>query len=141
MKSADDVKLSDRFGVSRCSSLKGFFERHRVGPRSIFFASKGAKPTGSNTNIRRIDVAIYVEVRLIAVHALAHEIGHPSNGQDVAGSIENQGIVGVQPPASHYLFINRHQPLVVCLKSVDWSVRSHLVDDIARESNLPIGDD
>jgi hypothetical protein len=42
-------------------------------------------------------VAIYVEVGLIAVPALANMIGQPADRQDVACPIERQSIVGIKP--------------------------------------------
>ena len=87
MQSADNVKFRDRFGVTRRSRLKCFFERHRIGTRCVFLSTERAQAARRDADIGGINVAIDVEVSLIAVHALANVIGQPADGQNVPGAI------------------------------------------------------
>ncbi len=73
MQAADDVKLGDGFGVSGGCGFEGFFERHGVGAGRVLLAAKGTETAGGHAYVRRIDVAVDVEVGAVAVHALAHE--------------------------------------------------------------------
>src|SRR5208283_689562 len=84
MQPANNMKLSDRFGVTRSSRLKGFFERHSISARSVFLAPKSAQPASRHANIRRIDMTIDVEVSLVAMHPLPHPVGQPAHSQNVA---------------------------------------------------------
>src|ERR1700674_1834495 len=78
MQTADDVELRNRFAVARGSRLKRFLEGHGVGAGRVLLPAEGAEAAGGHANIRRIDVAIDVEVRLVAVHALTHAIAPPA---------------------------------------------------------------
>jgi len=87
MESADDVKFGNRFAVAGGCSLKRLFERHGVRAGSVFPAPECAEAARGNTNVRGIDMPVYVEVSFIAVHSLAHVIGQPTDRQNVAGAI------------------------------------------------------
>ena len=111
---------------------KGLFQRHGVGAGRIFLAAEGAQAAGRHADVRRIDVAIDVEVGLVAVHALAHEIRHPSHGENVAGAVKRERVGGIEPLAGHDFVVDRPQARIVRLKSVGSRVRtSHCFDDIA----------
>ena len=118
MQPADNVKLGDRLGVAGSGRLEGFFERHGVSARSIFLAPKSAQPAGRHANIRRIDMAVDVKVRLVAMHPLPHPVGQPAHGQDVARPIKHKRIGLVQPFAREDFILDRKQPRVVGLKWV-----------------------
>src|SRR5882762_4906161 len=96
MQSPDNVKLRDRFAVTGGGRREGFFKRHRVGARSVFLAAKSAQATSSHANIRRIDMAVDVEVCLVAMHPLANPVGQPTHGKDVASPVERKRISLVQ---------------------------------------------
>ena len=83
MQAADNMEFRNRFAVAGSGSLESFFERHRVGARRVLLAAKGAEPACGHADIRRINVAIDVEVGLVAVHALAHGIRQPADRKDV----------------------------------------------------------
>ena len=100
-KSADDVELGDRFAVSGSRGFESFFERHGVRAGRVFLAAKGAEPASRNANICGINVAIDVEVRLVAMHALAHVIRQPADRENVAGAIKRKRVVGSETLASH----------------------------------------
>ena len=103
MQPADDVKFGDRFAVARGGGLEGFVERHRIRAGRIFLPSEGAKAAGGHANIRRIDVAIDVEISLVAMHALAHGIRQPAYGEDVRRTVECERVVLGQPFSSEDL--------------------------------------
>jgi hypothetical protein len=71
-----------------------------------------------------------VEVRFVAVHPLANVVGHPTRGENVAGAVENEGVVGSQPFSGKNFRVNRRQTRVVGLERV--ALRNeHPLDDIA----------
>src|SRR5579872_1567599 len=88
MQSADDMELRNCFAVARGRGLKRFFKGHSVSAGRVFFPAKGAKPACGHADICGINVAIDVEVSLVAMHALAHEIRQPANRENVRGTIE-----------------------------------------------------
>ena len=96
MQSADDVKLRDRLGVAGSGRLERLVERHGVSAGRIFLAAEGAQAARGHANVGRIDVAIDVEIRLVAMHALADRVGHPAHGENVAGAVQGEGVVGVK---------------------------------------------
>src|SRR5689334_25129751 len=51
--------------------------------RSVFLAAKSAQTAGSHANVRRIDMAIHVEIRHIAMQPLSDVVGQPANGEDI----------------------------------------------------------
>ena len=118
MQAADDVELGDRLGVSGGRGLEGFFERHGVGAGRVLLAAEGAQAAGGHADVGRIDVAVDVEVRLVAVHALAHVVGQPAHGEDVAGAIEGEGVVGGKALAGEHFVVDGVQARVVSLKRV-----------------------
>src|SRR5579864_6156961 len=61
---------------------------------------------------------IDVEIGRIAVHALAHQIGHPAHGENIATAIECEAILVAQPLAALHLLRNRLQRRIVGLKGV-----------------------
>ena len=106
MQSADDVKLRDRLGITGSGSLESFFQRHGVGARACPSCVRRHTAAGGHANIGRIQMAVDVEVRLVAVHAFANVVGHPADGQNVAGAIKSESVIGVQPLASNNLGVN-----------------------------------
>src|SRR5579859_5714110 len=93
MESANDVEFRDRFGIAGGRSFESLFERHGVGAGRVLLAAKGAQSAGGDANVRGIDVAVDVEISLVAVHALADQVGHPPHGENVAGAVERKGVV------------------------------------------------
>jgi hypothetical protein len=76
-------------------------------------------------------VAIDVEVRLVAMHPLSDRIGHPAKREDVAGTIESEGIVCIKPFTCRHLRINGPQAFIVGLKGMGLASDLHRFDDIA----------
>src|SRR6185437_13295875 len=98
--------------------LPCLFERHCVRAVRIFLAPKRAQPTGSNADIRRIDVAIDVEKCRIAPHALAHMIRKPADSENIRGTIQRQTIFETQALGREYLFGNWAKPCILSLESM-----------------------
>ena len=134
MQPADDVKLGHRFGVAGSRGLEGLFERHRVGAGSVFLAAEGAQAAGRHANVGRIDMAIDVEVRLVAVHALADLIRQPADGEDVAGAVERESVVVGQAFAGQHLVVNGLEAGVVGL---EWMHAGASLDDNAGRRKSP----
>ena len=65
-------------------------------------------------------MAIDVEVRHIAVQALAHEVRHPAQTQDVAGAVKLQPILDGEPLLLFDLVGNQLQRRIIGLKAVAW---------------------
>ena len=62
MKSSYDMEFCDGLRVTGCGGLKGLFQGHGVGAGGIFLAAEGAQAAGRDAHVRRIDMAIDVEV-------------------------------------------------------------------------------
>ena len=107
MQSADDVKFRHCLGVSGSCSLESLFKRHSIGAGRVFLSPKRAQPARSNANICGIDMPVDVEVSLVAMHALAHQVGHPADGENVAGAVQRQSVVGIEPFAGENSLVNR----------------------------------
>ena len=118
MQSADDMKFRDRLAVSGRSGLECLFQRHGVGAGRVFLSAKGAQTARRHAHIRGIDVAIDVEVGLVAMHTLADGIGHPAHGKNVAGAIQGKGVVDIQALAGHDFVMDGRQARIVSLKGV-----------------------
>src|SRR5215472_18921013 len=86
MQPADYMELRDGLRVAGSRGFVSFFQRHGVSARRILLPAEGAQTASCHTNIRGIDVAIDVEIRHIAVHALTHMIGQPAQGQNIYGA-------------------------------------------------------
>ena len=131
MQSANNVKLGNRLAISRGCSFESLLQRHRVGSGRIFLAAESAQPASGDANIRRIDMAIHVEICLIAMHALANRVGHPAYSKNVASPVEREGVLAVKALARLNLVMNRPQPRVVSLERMEPLRKRHPFDDIA----------
>src|SRR5271156_1388335 len=107
MQTTDDVEFGDGLAIAGGSRLEGFLKCHGIRARRIFLTSEGAKAAGGHANIRRINVAIDIEVSLVAVHALAHGIRQPAYGKDIRRAVECEGVVLVEPFSSEHLGVDR----------------------------------
>ena len=116
MQAADDVELGHRLGVAGGRGVPDFFQRHGVSAGRVFLAAEGAEPAGRHANIGVVDVAIDVEVGDVAVHPLAHVVGQPPDGENVARAIERQRVVLRQPLLRHHLVGDGLQACVIGLK-------------------------
>src|ERR1700726_1007058 len=144
MQAADDVELRNCFAIAGGSRLKGFFERHRICAGCVFLAAKGAEAAGGHANIRRIDGAIDVEVRFVAMHPLTHRIRQPANGEDVWGAIQRERVVSIQAFMGEDFVSDGIKPGIVTLKSVAlaWVRAGHYLDHTApkcRKSQWRVG--
>src|SRR3954471_16685028 len=113
MQAADDMKLGYCFTVAGSRGFKCFVEGHRVSPRRILFPSESAQPAGGYANIRRIDMAIDVEISLVAVHSFANVISQPTDCENIASAIQRYPISEVEALACKDFFMDRFKPSVV----------------------------
>ena len=116
MQASHDVEFCDGFAVPGSGCFKGFFERHCVGTRRVLFSSEGAEAAGSDTYIRRIDMAIQVEIGFIAVQALADLVRQPADRQNIARTIQGQSVVSIEAFASQHLLMDWHKAGIVGLE-------------------------
>jgi hypothetical protein len=63
-------------------------------------------------------MAIDVEIGAVAMHALADVVGHPPDGEDVAGAVQCEGVVRGEAFAGKHFLVNRLKARVVRLKSM-----------------------
>jgi hypothetical protein len=61
-------------------------------------------------------MAVDVEICLVAVHPFADMVGHPAYRQNIAGTVEGESVIGIQPLTSHNLVMHWPQPGVVSLE-------------------------
>ena len=118
MKSADDVELGHRLGVSGGGGVPNFLQRHGVSAGRILLAAKRAQAARRHANVRVIDVPVDVEVGDVAVHPLAHVVRQPADRQNVARTVQRQRVVFRQPLLRHHLLGDSLQPRIVRLKGM-----------------------
>ena len=116
MQSADNMKFSYGFAVTRRCGFEGLVERHGVCAGRIFFASEGAQPAGRHAYIGGIDVAIDVEICLVAMHAFANVVGHPAQGEHITAAVESNSVSEIKTMTRHHLGVDRLQVRIVSLK-------------------------
>src|SRR5947209_4000219 len=58
-------------------------------------------------------MAVHIEVSLVAVQALADQIRHPADGQQIRSAIERQAVVYTQPLPTLDLVAKRQQARIV----------------------------
>jgi hypothetical protein len=118
MQSSDDVELGDRLAEPGARRLPCLFQRHGVGAGRALFAPKGAEPATGHAYIGGVDVPVHVEVGDVSMPALAHDVGHPTDGQDVWSAIERDAVVEAEPLARRNFGRNRQQQWVSGLEAV-----------------------
>ncbi len=118
MQTADDMELRHRLCIACAGSLPRLLKRHRVGSCLALLTAERTQPARRNTDVRRIDMTIYVEVSNVPMQLLAHKIGKPTNRQNVAAAIERQPIIEGQPLSGQNLLSDRFQRSIVRLKGM-----------------------
>ena len=66
---------------------------------------------------------IDIEISLVAVHAFADGVGHPTNGKNIAGAVKREGVVGIEALGGHHLGVDWGEPRVIGLKGMQVSHR------------------
>src|SRR4030095_3681910 len=93
MQASNYMELGDCLGISGSCSLECFFKGHGVSPRRVFLAAEGAQSASCHTDIGGIQMTIDVEIRLVAMHPLAHMVCQPTDCQDIAATIKGKSIL------------------------------------------------
>src|SRR3954465_2956176 len=106
MQAADDVKFRNCLTVTGSRSFECFIQSHCVRAGRVFFSTKSAQPAGGNTNVRRINMAIDVEVCLVAVHSSADVISQPTDSENIPGAIQRDAIIKVEAFAGKHLLVD-----------------------------------
>ena len=78
MQSPDNMEFRDGFGITGGSGLESLFQRHGVRARRVLLAPKRTKAAGRHANIGGIQMAVDIEIRLVAVQAFADVVRHPA---------------------------------------------------------------
>ena len=138
MQAAYDVELGDRFGVAGSCRLPGLFEGHGVTCCVALGAAEGAETAVGYANVSGVNMPVDVEVGDVAMHPLAHVVGQPAYGQNVAGIVERHAIVEAQPLAGEDLLRNRLDARVVGTKTVPCRIYRCLHSQPCLGSNKPI---
>ena len=113
MQAADDVEFGDRLAPAFAGAVPDLFERHGVGLGILAPSCRTRTAATGHAHIGGIDVAVDVEVGLVAVQALAHQVGQVAERQDVGGAVERQAVFEGQPLARFHLVADRLQTGVV----------------------------
>ena len=92
MQSADDVKLGDGLTPALAGAMPHLVERHGVGLGIAHPFAEGAQAATGHADVGGIDVAVDVEVRLVAVQALADQVGEIAHREDVGGAVERDAV-------------------------------------------------
>ena len=88
-------------------------------------------------------MAVDIEVGLVAVHTLAHQIRHPADRKNVSCAVKGERVGGIKTLAVCDLIVDANKARIVCLKgvglkSVGCVHTSHCFDDIAGPSRSAI---
>src|SRR5260370_14347562 len=112
VESADDVEFGARSPPADSGSFPNLFERHGVGLGIFGALAERAQTTTGDTYVGGIDVAVDVEVSGGSVQALANDVGHVTEREDVGAAVHGEAIVIAETDAGLHLFQNRLQPAV-----------------------------
>ena len=93
MQAADDVEFGDRFAPALARVVPDLFQRHRVRFRIVRPLAERAQPATRDANIRRVDMAVDVEIRDVAVQSFANDVRHVAERKDVGGAVQRQAVV------------------------------------------------
>ena len=117
MQAADDVKLGDRFAPAFAGAMPHLFERHGVGLGIAHLLAEGAQAATGHADIGGVDVAVDVEISGVAVQALAHQVGHVAQRQNVLSAVKRDAIFKRQAFARFHFFADRQQAGVLDVNS------------------------
>src|SRR5271167_2228752 len=96
MQAADDVELGHRLRPTLAGNTESLFQGHRVSAIGFWLAPKGAQTATGYANVRRINVAVHVEIRPPTVQFLSHMVGEPTDSQQIERAIERYTILKAQ---------------------------------------------
>ncbi len=112
MQSADDVELRDRFAPAFARAMPHFIERPGVGLGILRPLAERAQLATGHADIGRIDVAVHVEPGDVAVLALAHQVGHVAERQNIGAFEKRDAVFEIQADIGLNLLQDRPQPLI-----------------------------
>ena len=112
MQAADNMELGDRFAPTLARAMPHFVERPGVSLGILGALSEGAQLATRHADIGGIDVPVDVKPGDVAVFALAHQVGHIADGENIVALEKRDAVRGIQANIGLYLFQNRPQPPV-----------------------------
>ncbi len=118
MQPTHNVELRHSLRQPLPRSLPCLFKSHRVRVGLTLFPPKRAQSARRNTDVRRIDMPVHIEVRQIPMHPLAHQVRHPAHCQDVAAAVQRDAIIEVQALSPFHFSGNGFERRIIRLKTV-----------------------
>ena len=112
MQPAHNVELGDLFTPALTGRLPNLLQRHRVGIRVPLLFPKSAETATGDAHIRRVDMAVDVEVRHVAMHPLTHGVGHVTQGQHIVGTVQGNGVLVGETNTRLHFFADGQQTAV-----------------------------
>ena len=109
MQAAHDVEFGDGFAIALAGLVPDLFKRHRVCLGIALLLAERAQLATGHADIGRIDVAIDVEVSLVAVQPLADLVRQPADPQQIRSAINRQAVLIGQPLAGGDLGSDRFE--------------------------------
>ncbi len=104
MLAADDVDLGDAAGERLARLVEHLVDRERVGVGVAVVVAEGAEEAAVAADVGVVDVAVADEVDVVADGAVAHEVGHRAEReqvgrarQQVAASARRQALAAAPP--------------------------------------------
>ncbi len=112
MQAADNVEFSHRLAPAFTRAMPDFVQGPGVSLRILGSLSEGAQLAACHANIGRIDVPVDVKPRDVAVFALAHQVGHIAQGQNIGAFVKRYAVGEIQANISLHLLQDRQKPAV-----------------------------
>ena len=103
MQSAHNVEFGDFLVIADSRRVPDLVQRHGVRSRVALLLAERAQLAGCHAHIRRIDVAVDVEIRPVSVQPLANVVGEVADGQQVGGIVQLHAVLEGQARAIHHL--------------------------------------
>ena len=92
VETADNVEFRDGFRPAFAGDLPGLFVRHGVAVGIADLFTEGTELALSDANVGGVDVTVDVVVSIVAVDALADDVGHVADGEDVGGAVHRHAV-------------------------------------------------
>ena len=109
MQAAHDVELRNLLAVADSGGVPDLLQRHGVGGRVALLLAERAQLAGCHAHVRRVDVAVDVEIGPVPVQPLANLVGQVAYRQQVWRPVQVHAVLEGQAPAVRYLVGNGPQ--------------------------------
>src|SRR5215472_13315634 len=96
MQAADNVELGHRLRPTLAGNTEILFQGHGVSTIGLWLAPKSAQTATGYAKVRRIYVAVHVEIRPRTMQFLSHMVGEPTDSQQIERAIERYTVLKAQ---------------------------------------------